>query len=124
VPDVRTAVACCVADLHLSERVPAARGESPAEWLETQANYLRQIDDIARSLGVPVLIAGDVFDRWNAPAELINFAIDHMPTGVLSVPGNHDLPNHDLDQIERSAYWTLVRAGALSYLDETVAFGR
>lgn len=30
-----------------------------------------------------------------------------------AVPGNHDLPDHDYRQIERSSYWTLVKAGKI-----------
>lgn len=33
---------------------------------------------------------------------------------VYAVPGNHDLPNHQYNDIERSAYYTLVHAGKVT----------
>lgn len=61
----------------------------------------------------PILIAGDIFDKWNPPPELINFAIKHLPK-CYAIPGQHDLPNHNYEQIERTAYWTLVQAGIIT----------
>lgn len=59
----------------------------------------------------PLIIAGDIFDRWNSPPELINFAMDvfiRFPqVSIYAIPGQHDLPNHRRDQVHRSAYWTL-----------------
>jgi hypothetical protein len=63
--------------------------------------------------------AGDVFDRWNAPPELINFAIHHLPV-MHAIPGQHDLPHHSYQDIRRSAFWTLVEAGALKLIEPGV----
>ena len=38
-----------------------------------------------------------------------------MPV-VYAVPGQHDLPNHNYDEIKRSGYWTLKEAGKLNNL--------
>lgn len=61
-------------------------------------------------------MAGDFFDRWNPPSELINFALRSMPE-MIGVPGNHDLPCHAYKDIRRSAYWTLVEAGKLQNIE-------
>jgi hypothetical protein len=53
-----------------------------------------------------------VFDHWRATPELINFAIDHMPK-MYAIPGQHDLPYHNINEIQRSAYLTLVHAGMI-----------
>lgn len=64
------------------------------------------------------MVAGDVFDRWNTPVEFVNFVIDRIPqTTILAIPGQHDLPHHRYDDIERSAYWTLVAAGKINTLE-------
>lgn len=47
------------------------------------------------------------FDKWNSPAELINFALRNLPP-MYAVPGQHDLPYHRYDDRGKSAYWTLV----------------
>ena len=52
---------------------------------------------------------GTCFHSWNAPAQLINFALVHLPT-MYAVPGQHDLPWHSYKDIHKSAFWTLVEA--------------
>jgi len=110
-------VALLVADLHLSHRAPLTRSVHE-NWYEVMANYLHQLHDMScvsrgtLATNLPIICAGDVFDRWNAPAELINFAIANMPK-MYAVPGQHDLPNHRYEDVRRSAYWTLVEAGKI-----------
>jgi hypothetical protein len=108
-------VAVVVSDLHLTLKPPVGRSEEK-DWLGVQANYLTQLGNLAlvgSMLPIPILIAGDIFDRWNAPAELINFVIAHMPKYTWAIPGQHDLPHHNYDEITKSAYWTLVEAGCI-----------
>jgi hypothetical protein len=62
---------------------------------------------------VPAIVySGDIFDTWKSSPELINFAIRHLPQGY-AIPGQHDLPLHNYQDINKSAYWTLVEAGVL-----------
>lgn len=104
-------VALLCSDLHLSHTPPAARSAEP-DWYAAQKRVLDEVKD----WNLPVLCAGDIFDRWNSPAELINFALECLPDGMICIPGQHDLPNHRLDEIQRSAYWTLVKAGKIKNL--------
>lgn len=64
---------------------------------------------------MPLVVAGDIFHRWNSPPELINLMIRHFPH-CYAVAGNHDLPYHNYADIKRSAYWTLVQAGKITHL--------
>ena len=107
--DPIVAIAC--SDLHLSHRPPIARSEEK-DWYGCMEEALGMLDLIAEENGVPILYAGDIFDHWDQPPELLSFAIQKLPAGF-SIPGQHDLPNHSYDNIERSAYWTLVEAGVL-----------
>jgi len=63
------------------------------------------------------LCAGDIFDKWNSPAELINWAMLHLPPRMYVIPGQHDLPEHNIDNIYRSAYETLVRANKIKNIE-------
>lgn len=109
-------IALLVSDIHLSHVPPAARSAEP-DWYEAQARILRQLRSLQDTFnGVPIICAGDVFDRWNSPPELINFAIKHLPI-LHAVPGQHDLPYHDVALIEKSAFWTLVCEGTIKYLN-------
>ncbi len=113
-------VAILCSDLHLSLQQPSARADK--DWMLTQANYLQQLDGVSsqynRNGELPVFIAGDIFDRWNPPPELIYFAMKHLPRIVYAVPGQHDLPNHRMDGKRRSGYGVLVQAGRIEDLSE------
>lgn len=106
-----------VSDIHLSHRAPSVR--HPEEnWYAVMANYLGQLGDIAARYNVPIVMAGDIFDYWKAPPELINFAIDEFRDlpDVYTVAGQHDLPMHNLEDMNKSAYGTLLKAECIKHL--------
>jgi len=110
-PDVR---AILVADIHLQARAPVCRAGEP-DWFAAMAKPLEELYQLTETHDVPVIYAGDIFDRWCVGPEVINFALEHLPRGY-AVPGQHDLPNHNYNEIERSAYWTLVEANHIGNL--------
>lgn len=114
-PEDVIAIAC--SDLHFCHKKPVCRTPEP-DWYTAMSRSFSQLKLLSEFFNgkVPTLIAGDVFDRWNAPAELINFAMAVLPENCWSIPGQHDLPNHNYEDIQRSAYWTLVSAGVLNNL--------
>lgn len=107
----RRPVALLVSDIHLSHTPPVARAAEP-DWYEAMRRQLAEISAVAAHLNVPILCAGDIFHVWDSPAQLINFAINHMPK-MIAIPGQHDLPNHNYNLMHKSAYYTLVAAGVL-----------
>lgn len=108
-------IAICCADIHLSHKPPIWRSSEP-DWYEAMESILYQVSDLWSKCGGDILYAGDIFEHWNASAELINFALRHLPKGR-SIPGQHDLPNHNQTEINKSAYWTLISSGHLLGLD-------
>lgn len=86
------------------------------DWLRAMDSQLEMVREQQKIWDCPVFIAGDLFDRWNSSAELINFTIKRLPKKVIAIPGQHDLPYHNLDLIHRSAYGTLVLAGRIQTL--------
>jgi len=104
-----------VSDIHLSHLAPALRSNEP-DWYEAMARPVRELRRLAGKLNVPVICAGDVFDKWSPPAELITFAIQELPE-MYAVPGQHDLKHHSYEDIEKSGYWTLVEAGVIHHLE-------
>ena len=105
-----------VADVHLQAQAPIARSAEP-DWFAAMARPLEELHELkARCNDAPILYAGDIFNQWNASPEVINFALEYLPHGF-AIPGQHDLPNHNYDEIKRSAYWTLVEAGQLDNLE-------
>ncbi len=112
-------VAVFMSDVHLSHVPPIARSVEP-DWYAVMKRTLGQVEDIAQ--GVPVFIAGDLFHRWNSPPELINFAMKYLPPNCWAIPGQHDLPNHNHEEIKRSAYWSLVAGSKLNHLGSSSGF--
>lgn len=102
-------------DLHISAKPPLWRTAEP-DWEKAQSRPLELIKAIAQDNECPVFCCGDIFDKWNAPPEAINIALKYLPEGMYAIPGQHDLPNHNIDEIERSAFWTLVESGFIHYL--------
>lgn len=104
-------IALLVADIHLSHNPPPARA-AESDWYAAMGRPLGQLSDLANRYDAPVICAGDVFEKWNSPPELVNFAIKYLPK-MFAIPGQHDLPYHSYDEIRKSAYWTLVEANAI-----------
>ena len=109
--------AVLVSDIHLSEKPPTFRSPEP-DWFSAMSRPLKELDRLAADHNVPIICAGDVFDRWNSSAKLINFAIEHLPK-MYSICGQHDLPNHSYNQIESSAYWTLCQSGIITNIENS-----
>jgi len=107
-------IAILCSDIHLCHTPPVARSAEP-DWYVAMERQLDELRAVAEQHGAPIVCAGDIFDRWNSPPELINFAIQSSPK-MHSIPGQHDLPHHRYEDMQRSAYWTLVAAGVLTDL--------
>jgi hypothetical protein len=115
VPPVRKYAALLVSDIHLSDKCPPFRKGEPS-WMLAQGNYLEELKRISLSHGeIPIVCAGDVFDKWDASPELISLCLKYFPH-MYSVCGQHDLRFHNYGEIKRTAYWTLVEAGLITHL--------
>lgn len=114
-------IAILSSDWHLSSKAPIARSAEP-DWNAAMKRTLNQISELSRFYDRAMLIcAGDYFHHWNSSAELINFAIHNAPE-VYGIPGQHDLPNHNYDDIRKSAYWTMVQSGKIRHLSKKEAW--
>jgi hypothetical protein len=112
-------IAIAVADIHLSHVAPVARSAEP-NWYKAMGRTTWQLQNLSDKYEAPLLYSGDIFHKWRVPPELINWAITHLPKGY-GIPGQHDMPYHDLMQIEKSAYETLVKSGVITCLFANVA---
>lgn len=113
--DTSPVVAVCAADLHLDSVAPAARKEEP-DWWVAQTRPLAQIRALCDIYHCPLIVAGDFFHRYYASPQTINFALTYLPEPIYGVYGNHDLPEHNPNELRRSAFWTLVEAGKVHLL--------
>lgn len=106
-------IAVLCGDIHLSHDPPIARGENRHEWYSWQLSQIDQLKEIANDL--PIVCSGDVFDKWNSPSELVNFAIRNLPE-MWAVPGQHDLRNHSYADVTHTSYGTLLESGTIKNL--------
>lgn len=100
-------IAVLFSDLHLTLQMPSCRNDE--DWQGVQWECLNQI----KAYGLPVVCAGDIFDRWNPSPELINRALAWLPDKMICVPGQHDLPLHRIDLMDRSGYGVLKSVGKI-----------
>ena len=101
-------IAIFCSDIHLSLNPPIWRSAEP-DWFAAMKRPLLELKSIQEEYECPIICAGDIFDRWNSPPELINFAFDNLPK-MYAIPGQHDLPLHKYEDIKKSAYLSLVNA--------------
>lgn len=105
-------IAILCSDLHLRMKRPPCRSDQ-VDWFAVMRFYLQQLKKVAKKHDSPIICAGDIFDKWNSPAELIAFALKELPDGMYCIPGQHDLPAHNYGEMKRSAYGCLVEAGKI-----------
>ncbi len=110
-------------DWHLSNRVPVARS-AEQDYADMIEPTLKQLVQLACKHQCPVVVAGDLFDKYTMPAELVNWTMDWLdrfpcggfPCGVHAVPGQHDLLHHNYEDLGKTSYWTLVKTGRLQHI--------
>lgn len=87
------------ADMHLRDDVPVCRTDN---YWEAQDNKVTFLNKTQREYNIPILDAGDLFNRWKSSPYLLAWTINKMSGERITVPGNHDLPEHSLLSFERS----------------------
>ena len=117
----KVCVAVCFSDSHFWNSPPVSR--QCEDWFEVQDRVISQLKSIASAtMATPYepppafIFAGDLFDRWNAPAEIVNFLLKTLPDGVWAVPGNHDLCHESWGDLKKTAFYTLVAAGKINLI--------
>ncbi len=113
---VNKADAILTADYHLREDNPICRIDY---FLDTQIQKMKFIQQLQVKHNCPVIHAGDLFNHWKASPYLITLALNYLPKNMFAVAGNHDLPNHNIDLLDKSALNTLIHAKAINYLTGT-----
>lgn len=101
---MKCADAILCTDLHIRESVPECRTD---DFFAAQTRKLDFLRDLQTEHGCPVICAGDVFDHWKPSPYLIGYAIDHLPKPFVCVPGQHDLPHHELQLKAQSGIYVL-----------------
>ena len=94
------ASAILAADLHLEESTPVSRTDDYLAAQLRKLEFLQILRD--QNGGCPILCAGDIFNKWKVSPWLAAWAYSHLPEGIITVPGNHELPMHSVEEFEKS----------------------
>lgn len=99
------------ADWHIRATMPRCRKDK--DWIETQRNALGQIVKISKEKSAPVIVVGDIFhsniDTSFECIQMVQQTADKL--GELYIlAGNHDLPYHNSENIEKSAIGVLLNS--------------
>lgn len=102
--------ACLTADWHISGTRPRCRADE--DWIAAQAKDIEAVWKIAKDRRVDaVWILGDLFDTSRVATEAVNLVLSEFekaPCPVYTLCGNHDLPYHSYDLLERSSIGTIL----------------
>jgi predicted phosphodiesterase len=103
----------CMGDVHIRATAPRCRKDDYREAMRKKLEAIRHLQ-LSNTYPELTLDAGDIFDYAKPSPNLLWFAISHLPVGLHSVPGNHDLPNHALTRLSDSGWHLLEKIGILN----------
>ena len=109
-------------DIHLRDTAPVCYSD-PDEFFGDQDQAMLEIKKLQKKYNCPVYCSGDLFDHWRPSPYLLAKTIELLPDQFHTVIGNHDVPQHNLDLLEKCGTNVLAKAGVLNLLNET-HFGR
>ena len=110
-------------DFHLMEKQPVCRTDN---FWNTQWDKIRQIGKLSQKYQIPVYHGGDLLDKWKASPYLLNKIIKEFKVfkhGFHSIIGNHDMPQHSIDNMERSGFQTLVESRTIQTIQDQCDWG-
>jgi len=105
-------------DLHAGNLSPECRSDC---YIDALLHKLKWIGELQEQYDVPIIFPGDIFDHWSGGGtEIINKVIAAWPKGIVyTVPGQHDLPQHNITLQGKTAYQNLILAGKIIDLSTT-----
>lgn len=113
--------AIITADLHIRETKPRNRTD---DFWKTQERKIKFVLDLQnRYYNIPILDGGDFLDSWESSPYLENWIIRTINKNskggpIITVPGNHDTPNHSVDRLNHSSLVVLEAAEILNILQD------
>jgi len=105
-------------DLHLTDKHPICRKDDFEVALWKKLEYIK--DFVFDNRINQILFAGDILDNWKSNNKTISKMIDYLQVfknaeiDVFSCIGNHDMPYHSEENMSKSAFNILEKAGVLN----------
>jgi len=105
--NLRKPSALCGADLHWRIDNPICRTD---DFVRAQKEKGLLAKSICEKYNIPMLVAGDIFEYSKNWPELIRIVLKSMPD-FICIPGQHDLPKHNLELFTKSSLSVIEAAG-------------
>jgi predicted phosphodiesterase len=97
-------------DFHMRDSVPVCRKD---DYFQTMLGKIKWVAELQAEYDCPVLHAGDLFHTWKVSPYLLAAVMNILPDQFYTVPGNHDLKNHNVELINQSGLEVLYQAGKI-----------
>jgi len=104
------------ADWHLREDLPVCRNDE--DWFYVQQQAVRSVFSYAEKVEADVIVCGDVFHRSHVHPSLVTMLLQEIARfkqNVFVIPGQHDLPYHSLDYVQRSSFGNLLAVASMQH---------
>ena len=108
-------IAC--ADIHLRDSVPLSRID---DYWKAQEKKFEFLINTAVQHNCDIYCAGDLFHKAKSSSYLEAWAINKLKrlkgtdSNFIVIPGQHDIPNHNIDMIKHSSIWVLQQAEVIN----------
>jgi len=109
--NIKTPSLILCSDMHLREDTPSC---FIGDFQKEQWDSLDFISVLQQKYNIPVIHAGDFTHHWKSSPWLLSKIIEHLPKKFFSCIGQHDIPQHSLELIDKSGIYTLHKADILT----------
>lgn len=114
--------AILTADWHLRDTTPICRTD---DFWKAQWDKVMHIVELQNRYNCPIIHAGDLFHTWKTSPFLLSTTMEYFNRftevrngpAFITVYGNHDLPQHNIDLFQRSGMNTLATAGKIVIME-------
>lgn len=112
---VESVNAILTGDWHLQETVPTCRMD---DFWKAQWRKVAEVSELQKKYQCPIFHAGDLIDHWKSSPWLLGHIVKNIPNYFLTVLGNHDLPQHNIEQYTKSGMVVLEHTDKITLLPE------
>jgi DNA repair exonuclease SbcCD nuclease subunit len=109
--------AIITSDWHIRDSVPVCRQD---DYFQTMLGKIKWVSDLQQEHDCPVLHAGDLFHKYEPKSKVLGYLMTRMPKQFYTIPGNHDLKNHNIELIEQGGITVLKEADKIKVLSNSI----
>jgi len=107
-------IAC--ADIHLRDTIPICRTD---DYIEQQWLKLNFLIETANEKNCDIFCAGDFFHKAKSSSYVIGQTVKilkKLKNNFFIIPGQHDLPHHNIQLLNHSSLYVLEQAGVINLI--------